>query len=113
MGPQPEIPWDQKTRDAFVPGKEDLLFTSVHEVMPGHFVQFLHANRSPSIFGRISVGYAYAEGWAWVEAAIAVLGGTGLSNPMKTFFGIEQMRLKGERVAGGYRVRVRYPLTAS
>lgn len=33
------------------------------------------------------------------------LGGTGLSNPMKTFFGIERMRLKGRRVAGGYIVK--------
>lgn len=32
------------------------------------------------------------------------LGGTGLSNPMKTFFGIERLKLKGKRVAGGYRV---------
>jgi alkylation response protein AidB-like acyl-CoA dehydrogenase len=29
------------------------------------------------------------------------LGGTALSNPMKTFFGIEQMRLKGKPVGGG------------
>ena len=47
-----------------MPGKMDLLFTSVHEVMPGHFVQFLHANRSPSLFGQLFVGYAFAEGWA-------------------------------------------------
>ncbi|WP_267396829.1 MULTISPECIES: DUF885 domain-containing protein [unclassified Sphingomonas] len=60
----PDPAWDKKTRDAFVPGKADLLFTSVHEVMPGHFVQFLHANRSPSLFGRLFVGYAFAEGWA-------------------------------------------------
>ncbi len=32
----------------------------------------------------------------------ASLGGTGLSNPMKTFSGIETMLLKGKRVAGGY-----------
>jgi alkylation response protein AidB-like acyl-CoA dehydrogenase len=32
------------------------------------------------------------------------LGGTGLSNPMKTFFGIERLKLKARRVAGGYRV---------
>ena len=31
-----------------------------------------------------------------------VLGGTALSNPMKSFFGIEHMRLKGKRAAGGY-----------
>ena len=60
----PDPAWDKATRDAFVPGKKDLLFTSIHEVMPGHFVQFLHANRSPSIFGRLFVGYAFAEGWA-------------------------------------------------
>ncbi|MEL6520597.1 MAG: acyl-CoA dehydrogenase family protein [Pseudomonadota bacterium] len=38
-----------------------------------------------------------------------VLGGTGLSNPMKTFFGIETMRLKGQRVDGGYRVKGALP----
>ncbi|MFX5233378.1 DUF885 family protein, partial [Acinetobacter baumannii] len=51
-------------QEGFIPGKMDLLFTSVHEVMPGHFLQFRHANASPSIFGRLFVGYAFAEGWA-------------------------------------------------
>lgn len=37
-------------------------------------------------------------------ASGAILGGTGLSNPMKALSGIEPMRLKGERVSGGYRV---------
>ena len=77
----PDPAWDQKTRDAFVPGKEDLLFTSVHEVMPGHFVQFLHANRSPSIFGRISVGYAYAEGWAHYVEEMMWDAGLGNGDP--------------------------------
>jgi alkylation response protein AidB-like acyl-CoA dehydrogenase len=38
-----------------------------------------------------------------------LLGGTGLSNPMKTFFGIETMRLKARRVAGGFAVRGALP----
>lgn len=42
-------------------------------------------------------------------AAGDMLGGTGLSNPMKTFFGIETMRLKGVRVDGGYSVRGALP----
>lgn len=33
-----------------------------------------------------------------------LLGGTGLSNPMKSFFGIEKLRLKAHRVEGGYMV---------
>lgn len=37
-------------------------------------------------------------------ASGGILGGTGLSNPMKALSGIEPMRLRGERVPGGYRV---------
>ena len=38
------------------------------------------------------------------HAAGVTLGGTALSNPMKTFSGIETMQLKATPVAGGYRV---------
>jgi alkylation response protein AidB-like acyl-CoA dehydrogenase len=38
-----------------------------------------------------------------------ILGGTGLSNPMKTFFGIEKFKLRGRRVDGGYTVRGALP----
>ena len=60
----PDPKWDKKKQDEYVPGKGSLLFTSVHEGYPGHFLQFLHANRSKSKFGQVFVGYAYAEGWA-------------------------------------------------
>jgi uncharacterized protein (DUF885 family) len=60
----PDPKWPKPEQEAYVPGKAVLLFTSAHEVFPGHFVQFLHANRSDWIFGRLFVGYAYAEGWA-------------------------------------------------
>jgi Bacterial protein of unknown function (DUF885) len=60
----PDPSWSQKERDAYVPGVGTLLFTSVHEVWPGHFLQFLHANRSSSKLGQLFVGYAFAEGWA-------------------------------------------------
>ncbi|MET0721849.1 MAG: acyl-CoA dehydrogenase family protein, partial [Tardiphaga sp.] len=38
-----------------------------------------------------------------------LLGGTGLSNPMKSFFGIEKLKLKGRRTDGGYIVRGALP----
>jgi alkylation response protein AidB-like acyl-CoA dehydrogenase len=38
-----------------------------------------------------------------------ILGGTGLSNPMKSLFGIEKLKLKGRRVDGGYIVRGALP----
>jgi alkylation response protein AidB-like acyl-CoA dehydrogenase len=48
-------------------------------------------------------------GFADDVAAGRVLGGTGLSNPMKSFFGIEKLKLKGRRVEGGYVVRGALP----
>ena len=39
----------------------------------------------------------------------SLLGGTGLSNPMKSFFGIERLKLKGKKVEGGYTVRGALP----
>ena len=60
----PDPSWSKKEKDAYVPGVGSLLFTSVHEVWPGHFLQFLHANHSSSKLGQLFVGYAFAEGWA-------------------------------------------------
>lgn len=60
----PDPSWSKEVQDGYIPGEPDLLFTTVHEVMPGHFLQFLHANRSNFLFGRVFVGYAFAEGWA-------------------------------------------------
>jgi alkylation response protein AidB-like acyl-CoA dehydrogenase len=42
-----------------------------------------------------------------------VLGGTALSNPMKSFYGIEAVRLKGRRVEGGYVVRGLLPFVSN
>jgi len=60
--PNPE--WPEDVQADYVPGEADLLFTSVHEVWPGHFLNFLHAKRADWFYGRVFVGYAFAEGWA-------------------------------------------------
>lgn len=52
---------------------------------------------------------ALAAGFADDVATGKILGGTGLSNPMKTFFGIEKLKLRGRRVDGGYVVRGALP----
>jgi hypothetical protein len=73
----PDPSWPKAVQDGFVPGKADLLFTSVHEVWPGHFLNFLHANRSPFLFGRVFVGYAFAEGWAHYTEEMMRVNGVG------------------------------------
>jgi uncharacterized protein (DUF885 family) len=60
----PDPAWTEEVQQAYIPGEADLLFTSVHEVWPGHFLNFLHANRASWKFGRSFVSYAFGEGWA-------------------------------------------------
>ena len=79
----PDPSWSKAARDAFVPGEADLLFTSIHEVWPGHFLNFLHSNRSPFTFGKVFVGYAFAEGWAhYTEEMMRVAGVGGGTDEM-------------------------------
>lgn len=60
----PDPNWSKEDQARYVSGEAQLLFTSAHEVWPGHFLHFLHVNRSRSRIGQLYVGYAYAEGWA-------------------------------------------------
>jgi uncharacterized protein DUF885 len=60
----PDPSWSAKERAEYIPGVADLLFTSAHEVWPGHYLQFQHSLRNPSLVSGLWVGYAYAEGWA-------------------------------------------------
>ena len=77
----PDPSWPQAEKDAYIPGQANLLFTSVHEVWPGHFLQFLHANRSKSKFGQVFVGYAFAEGWAHYAEEMMWDAGLGNGDP--------------------------------
>jgi hypothetical protein len=77
----PNPAWSEKERMEYTPGKSDLLFTSVHEVWPGHFLHYLHANRSQSRFARIFQGYAYTEGWAHYSEEMMWDAGLGSGDP--------------------------------
>jgi len=77
----PDPTWTKAEQLAYIPGKADLLFTSVHEVWPGHFLQFLHSNRSSWRFGQLMVGYAFAEGWAHYTEEMMVEEGLAKDNP--------------------------------
>jgi len=77
----PDPKWPKAEQDAYLPGKADLLFTSVHEVWPGHFLQFLHSNRSQWRFGQLFVGYAFAEGWAHYVEELMIEEGIAKGQP--------------------------------
>lgn len=77
----PDPSWPKEKQDAYVPGRGSLLFTSVHEGYPGHFLNFLHSNRAKSKFGQVFVGYAFAEGYAHYTEEMMYEAGLGAGEP--------------------------------
>jgi uncharacterized protein (DUF885 family) len=79
----PDPKWSKAEQQAYIPSEATLLFTSVHEVWPGHFLQFLHSNANPSKLEALWVGYAFAEGWAHYCEEMMVEEGLGKGEPEK------------------------------
>jgi hypothetical protein len=77
----PDSSWPEAEQKAYLPGRGSLLFTSVHEVWPGHFLQYLHGNRSAYLFGRLFTDYAFGEGWAHYSEEMMWEAGLGRGNP--------------------------------
>ena len=77
--PDPE--WSEEDQLAYVPGEADLLAVSVHEVWPGHFLQFLHSNRTENNVGQHFGTYTFSEGWAHYTEQMMVDAGLGDGDP--------------------------------
>ena len=77
----PDPSWSEEDQRAYVPGETDLLAISVHEVWPGHFLQFLHANRAENNVGRHFNTYSFTEGWAHYTEQMMVDAGFGDGDP--------------------------------
>ena len=60
----PDPAWSEKEREAYIPDVNNLLFISVHEVWPGHFLHHLHSKKAHTKIGRLYRSYAFSEGWA-------------------------------------------------
>ena len=79
----PDPKWSKAEQAAYIPSEATLLFTTVHEVWPGHFLQFLHSNANPAKLEGLWVGYAYAEGWAHYCEEMMYEKGLGKGDPEK------------------------------
>jgi hypothetical protein len=79
----PDPKWTKAEQNAYIPSQATLLFTSAHEVWPGHFLQFLHSNTNPDKLEGLWVGYAFAEGWAHYCEEMMYERGLGKGDPEK------------------------------
>jgi hypothetical protein len=60
----PDPKWSEAEQRAYVPSRDGLLFTTIHEVWPGHFLDRLHRVRLESRVIKSFGSYATNEGWA-------------------------------------------------
>jgi uncharacterized protein (DUF885 family) len=94
----PDPKWSKVERDAYVPSNATLLFTSVHEVWPGHFLQFMHSNANADKLEGLWVGYAFAEGWAHYCEEMMYEEGLGRGDPAKHIGQIIEALLRNVRL---------------
>ena len=73
--------WSEEDQLAYIPGETRLLGISVHEVWPGHFLQYLHSNRTENNIGRHFRTYTFSEGWAHYTEQMVVDAGLGDGDP--------------------------------
>ena len=93
----PNPAWPEDVQANYVAGEADLLFTSIHEVWPGHFLNFLHANRASFFYGRVFVGYAFAEGWAHYTEEMMLDAGLRAGDPEARIGQISNALLRNAR----------------
>jgi len=94
----PDPKWSKAEQASYIPGEASLLFTSVHEVWPGHFLQFLHSNTNPDKLEALWVGYAFAEGWAHYCEEMMIEMGLGKGDPEKHIGQLSEALLRDVRL---------------
>ena len=73
--------WSAAERLAYVPGKAYLLFVSVHEVWPGHYLHSQFANANASRATALWWNYSFTEGWAHYTEEMMYDAGLGAGQP--------------------------------
>lgn len=77
----PDPKWPAAEQKAYIPSRADLLFTTVHEVWPGHFLHFLHVKKNPSKVLQSTCTYTMVEGWAHYTEEMMYDAGVGARSP--------------------------------
>jgi hypothetical protein len=80
----PDPKWSKASRPPTSRARRHCCSPPVHEVWPGHFLQFLHSNANPNKLEALWVGNAYAEGWAHYCEEMMVEMGLGKGEPEST-----------------------------
>jgi uncharacterized protein (DUF885 family) len=77
----PDPKWPAAEQRAYIPSRDDLLFITIHEVWPGHFLHGLHIAKHPSRILKSFCTYTNSEGWAHYTEEMMLEAGAGGQSP--------------------------------
>jgi uncharacterized protein (DUF885 family) len=66
---------------------------SIHEAMPGHYLQIWHSNKHPSVTRAVLSSGTFVEGWACYAEDLMIEMGFGADNPLRRLTNLK-MRLR-------------------
>ncbi|WP_437713100.1 DUF885 domain-containing protein [Sorangium sp. So ce448] len=95
---KPDPSWPRKEQEEYVMPRGTLLSTTVHEVYPGHFVQFLWESRAPTDAQKMFGSYSFVEGWAHYVEQMMIDQGFGKEDPQSRLGQLADALLRNCRV---------------
>jgi uncharacterized protein (DUF885 family) len=93
----PDPKWPAAEQRAYIPPRDDLLFTTIHEVWPGHFLHHLHIQRHPSQILQSYCTYSMSEGWAHYAEEMMFDAGAGGRTPQARIGMLKEALLRNVR----------------
>ena len=93
----PDPKWPPAEQRAYIPPKDDLLFTTIHEVWPGHFLHGLHIRKNPSRVLQSFCTYSNSEGWAHYTEEMMFDAGVGQQTPQARIGMLKEALLRNVR----------------
>ena len=93
----PDPAWPVAEQLAYLPPTADLLFTTIHEVYPGHFLQRLHIANHPSRVMQSFCTYSNNEGWAHYVEEMMFDAGAGGQTPRARVGMLKEALLRNAR----------------
>jgi uncharacterized protein (DUF885 family) len=99
----PEKTWDAKQTEEYLQGfnKGTIISTAVHEVYPGHYVQFLWNAKAPSKVRKLLGCSSNAEGWAHYTEQMMLDEGYGNSDLKLRLGQLQDALLRNARFIAG------------
>jgi uncharacterized protein (DUF885 family) len=103
----PDPKWPLVEQQAYIMPRADLLFVTIHELWPGHFLHGLHVRKHPSKVLQSFCTYSNNEGWAHYAEEMMFDAGVGQHTPQARIGMLKEALLRNVRFVAALALHTR------